>query len=204
MRIINAQNDKLSAEHLNDIKTTLDNDGIILFPTETVYGLMCRYGNEKAKKRIFETKKRSPQKQLQCLVHSHKVIEQFDVDVSPLAKKILQKFSPGPLTVILENKLGETFGFRIPDFPLLQKVLTQIEYPLWATSANISGQNDQLKFAEIIKIIPSSIDLAIKNDNFLNQASTVVKIKENNFQIIREGIVSAQQLQNIKLQLIEK
>lgn len=204
MQLINAQNGKLSTEHFKAIIATLDKGGVIIFPTETVYGLMCRHGDQKAKKRIFDIKNRPLNKHLQCLVTNQDSLNNFDIEISPLAQKIMTKFFPGKLTIILENRNGETLGFRCPKSSLLQTLLQKLSYPLWSTSANLSGEKDNLKLEEIIKTLSKPVDFAIKNDDFSGLASTVIEVIGNDLKVLRHGHITLKQLEKVKNNSNEK
>ena len=198
MLVIEPSSDSLSNKQFEKVKNILDKSGVILFPTETVYGLMCRYGDHKAKTKIFTLKKRSEKKPLQCLIANFDSLGKFPVKLSSQSKAIAKNFFPGALTLVVESSCGKnTFGFRCPKFHLLQNLLERLPYPLWATSANISNESDQLNLEQILDTLPADIDLAVKNDDFLSQASTVVKVINNQFTILREGAISKKQIREV-------
>ena len=124
---------------------------VLLLPTETVYGFMCRWDDSEARDRIFKMKKRSSDKPFQMLASSIAQAEKEGLIFDGEAWKIARKFFPGPLTLIVENRNGGTTGLRIPNHPLMLKLILKINSPLAATSANISGEPAILKSFRILQ-----------------------------------------------------
>jgi L-threonylcarbamoyladenylate synthase len=121
---------------------------VVAIPTETVYGLAANALNEEAVLKIFEVKERPHFDPL--IVHTHSVheIEKYVTHIPAKAKLLIQKFSPGPITFLLQKKLIipdlvtsglDTVAVRIPDHPLALRLLRQLEFPLAAPSANPFG-----------------------------------------------------------------
>lgn len=128
----------------------LANNEVVAFPTETVYGLGGNAKSDEAVKRIFEAKGRPNDNPLIVHVASMEQLNEITTEISELAKTLIKKFWPGPLTLILEKKEGalpnsvtaglRTVGVRMPDHPVALEVIRMSGVPIAAPSANTSGK----------------------------------------------------------------
>ncbi|OGZ65238.1 MAG: threonylcarbamoyl-AMP synthase [Candidatus Staskawiczbacteria bacterium RIFCSPHIGHO2_02_FULL_43_16] len=147
-------------EKLNKAISVLKKGGVVIVPTDTVYGFIADAGNKKAVKKIYKIKKRPKAKPLPVFVSSIKMARQLaEIDASQF--KILRKYWPGKYTFILSRNLPDvgrrvlygqdkkTIALRIPNHAFLQKLLKKVNRPLVQTSVNISTQ-EPLKTAEQI------------------------------------------------------
>jgi L-threonylcarbamoyladenylate synthase len=127
---------------------------VILFPTETVYGLGVDSGNAAAVDRLYELKGRPKIKPFQWLI-SDVALARATSAWSPAAEKLAAAFWPGPLTLVvqLSSNAEETRGWRIPDHAWVLELLTKLGRPLVATSANRAGEPAALNFEEAMKTI---------------------------------------------------
>ena len=173
-------------------------DGVLLVPTETVYGLVCDASHEAARARIYEMKRRPASKLLTLFFASREAVESAFPAMPETAKRFAAAFCPGPVTLIVPD--GEVFtGFRIPDHPALLKLLAAYGRPLASTSANLSGQPAAHTVDEALAslVIPPDGILdggAIPPDS---AASTVIKIERDGaWSILRPGPVSESMLKS--------
>jgi L-threonylcarbamoyladenylate synthase len=179
---------------------TLKNGGVILLPTETVYGIAVDARNKSAVEKIYEIKNRDYSKPLQIMVSSveeAKKIAEFNNKAQELAKK----YWPGALTIILKlkpdylannfNKMNDTVGIRIPNHSLALEILRAFNSPLAVTSANISGKGDNISFAEAKTSLGDKLDLLIDGGSSdIGISSTVIDLTdETNPKILRQGSV---------------
>lgn len=170
---------------------------VIIFPTDTVYGIGCKLFDTEGIKRIYEIKHRPLDKPLACLCASLEQIEAI-AEVTPTAKKLIMKFLPGPLTVILnskpevEEKIGyKTIGIRIPNSSLALDLLND-NGPMLTTSVNESGEVPFNEYDEIYESYHSVVDMIYpSNLPSSNMASTVVLLAGDDFKILREGQISS-------------
>ena len=175
--------------------------GVIIFPTDTVYGIGCDPYNKEAVEKIYEIKSRENTKFLPVLVYSKDVAEQIAF-FDEMSKKIADKFWPGPLTIILkvrDNKLKKSLNIkdkialRVPDHKCTLALLNESKF-LVGTSANISGQ---ASFTN-----PDKCSKDLKNyDLFLDggkinskMESTIIEIENEKIRIIREGSLNEEEL----------
>ena len=176
-------------------------DGVLLVPTETVYGLVCDASHEAARAKIYEMKRRPSSKLLTLFFASREAAEASFPDMPEPAKRFAAAFCPGPVTLIVPDG-GAFTGFRIPDHPDLLRLLAAYGRPLASTSANLSGQPPAHTVDEALK------SLAMPPDGILDggaippdsAASTVVKIlRDGTWSILRPGPVSEEMLRSALL-----
>ncbi len=149
---------KKSKEALLLAVKILEKGGVVICPTDTVYGFLVDAGNKKAVEKIYKIKKRSKSKPLPVFVKDLKMAKEL-AEIDARQAKILRKFWPGKYTFVLKLKViklsgykvygvdKKTIALRIPKHPFLQKLLKKINRPLAQTSANLSGQ-ETLKSTE--------------------------------------------------------
>jgi L-threonylcarbamoyladenylate synthase len=173
---------------------------IVLFPTETVYGVGCNPFNSKAIEKIYQTKGRSFDKPLQILIGSLEQVELFAKDISETAKKLMQNHWPGPLTLVFNKKENvldtltaglQSVGLRFPDHPTILELIKHTG-PIAATSANISGQPAPKTLEEAKAQIGDKVDFILQGDETrLGQASTVINVTQDPPKVLREGPIKA-------------
>ena len=144
-------NSPYSQAAVRRIKRLLAAGKVLIFPTDTVYGLVADAGNESAVRKVFAIKGRQVYKKLPFFVASIEEAKKI-VEVSRRQEEFLRKVWPGKVTVVLRRKKSEgTIGLRIPDYPLLNQVLNETKMLLTGTSANLSGRPASGDIKEIIK-----------------------------------------------------
>lgn len=160
--------------------------GIILYPTDTVWGIGCDATNEKAIKKIYQLKQRVESKSMIILVNGDKMMHQTFNQVPEVAWDILE-FSEKPTTLILDNPKNiakniiaedNSVGVRIVKEPFCFKLMERIRVPLVSTSANISGEPTPKSFKEISPEIIKGVDYVVNlfQDKVCNAPSTIIKI----------------------------
>lgn len=169
---------------------------ILLLPTETVYGLLCRWDDKVAIERIYELKGREKAKPLALFADSVETLKKFDLYLNKNAEKLAEKLCPGALTIVVPTPAGETLGFRIPDHPFVLDLLRKIGYPLASTSANRSGEANALDVDAALAMLDGEPDVVIDGGAIPSdrQASTVVIALDNELKILRQGPISENQL----------
>lgn len=181
------------------IKEILENDGVVAFVTDTVWGIGCLPNSEKAVKKIYEIKHRDGNKPL--------ILMSFDIYpllkyVKPLPKKaheLIKKHFAGALTLVVPKSdltpdyitsgFG-TVGIRVPDNEVFQEICKYVEGGVLATtSANISSCPPALTYEEAVEYIGASVDYVVKDYGLKAQgtASTVVGVSEDSLNIFRQG-----------------
>ncbi len=123
---------------------------IVVFPTDTIYGLLCDVGNRKAMSKLFKIKGRAKNKQVPVFVKDIKMAKRFCY-IDKKQEEFLKKVWPGKVTVVLKSKEGGTLGLRIPRGDFIRKLMSAVNRPISGTSANISGKPGSGRITEIIK-----------------------------------------------------
>ncbi len=182
------------------LRTLASDDGVVLLPTETVYGLVCDYEHEAARERIYEMKLRPASKHLAAFFPNAASVERHVGEPLPrAAHRIAYALCPGPLTVIVPQGEG-TFGFRIPNHAFLLKLLRIYGRPLANTSANLSGGENALTLDAALSSLASPPDLAVDGGEIPagSMPSTVVQVfADNSWKILRPGPISAEQIDEV-------
>lgn len=183
-------------QDINCALETLRKGGVILYPTDTIWGLGCDATNEKAVARIFEIKRRADSKSMLSLVGSDGMLQQF-VDPIPDAAWQLIDAAVNPLTIIYDhprgiapNLLAEdgSAGFRITGEQYSRTLCQRLRHPLVSTSANISGSPSPGCFNEIDGEIINAVDYVAEfgRDNIGSKPSNIIKVTDSNvIKIIR-------------------
>lgn len=161
---------------------------VALVPTETVYGLVAKVGDERAYKRIFELKQRSAAKVLGWFVSDWRELACHGAELAGLPAQLAEKYCPGPITIIAPVKEGKTLGFRSPAHPFLQALL-KLTGPLYQTSANLSGEPDPKDVPSALAQLSGTPDIAVDGGVLPEDAagSTVVDASGREIKILRQG-----------------
>ena len=180
---------------------------IVIFPTETVYGIGTNGLNENAVKRLYEVKKRPLNKPISLLISNMKMVDLIAKDITETEYKIMKIFFPGPLTIILKKKdivpdivtAGQdTVGVRMPRGEVARKLVELAGVPIAAPSANISGEPSGTNLQEIMKHFDGKVDYYIDGGNSeLGLASTIVKVIDGEPIILRQGSITLEQINKI-------
>lgn len=179
----------------------LADGGVVVAPTETRYGILVRADLEPAVQRLFEIKGRNTTNPTAIFVDSIATIERLGL-VTPVARKLIAEFLPGPLTLVLDAKIPWTaprvvdgkIGIRWSSSVFIHHVVTAVGAPLTATSANLSGQPDRESVNEIMADFSSAVDLYIDGGLLSGPVSTVVDCTGNSVRILREGAIPGEQI----------
>lgn len=192
----------VTKEDMDTVVSYLNNDCVVAFPTETVYGVGVRYGSHKALDALMEAKNRDYSKAVTLMVNNKDDIKKYAY-VNDLQLKIINKFMPGKITLILRRRDDvdsymtnglDTIGIRIPDN---EYVLNLIEKagPLLVTSANISGSSNTTTTSDVLKQLDGRISLVVEGKTDSNVASTIVDLSSDNIKILRMGDISKEEIE---------
>lgn len=192
--------EKNNLEFNDDLKNALDclkKGGIILYPTDTIWGIGCDARNSEAVKKIFNLKKRNDSKSMLVLVNNEVALEKIVEEIPDITWQLLEA-SVNPMTIIYDNAKGVasellaedgSLGIRITKERFSQELCRRLGYPIVSTSANISGEKTPVSFKEISDEIKNGVDYVVKysSDNTDKKTpSNIIKIdKDGIFKIIR-------------------
>jgi len=178
---------------LAEAKKTLKSGGILVYPTDTLYGLGCDALSKKAVSRIYAIKSRDKGKPLSILVSDYAMLLEY-CTVSSAQERILHALLPGPYTFILPLRKpipasqGATVGIRVPEHFFMRQVSREFGAPIVTTSANVSGEKDAAKLSDVPSAVSSRADLLIDGAKCpYARGSTVIDLM--NMKILRKGAV---------------
>ncbi len=183
-------------EYINEAVEILENGGLVIIPTDTVYGIAVDRRNKAALKKLSQIKERPEDKPFPVLVSQKEDMEKYAVDIPIQAYKLIDKYWPGALTIVLKCKDNSTIGLRMPDHEIALKIVRMFKYGLVCPSANLSGKPAPKNFNEAIKDLVGLVDMAIDaGDTPVGRESSVVDLTVSPMEIIREGAFKKTELQ---------
>ena len=181
----------------------LKEDGVAVIPTETLYALAARAFSPDALELVYEIKGRERGKALSLFFSGVEDLERY-FHFTPLAKRLAERFLPGPLTLVLKPKrafppplVGPTggVGVRVPGHPLPRMVVEALGEPITATSANVSGGEDPLTVEELPGSILSKVALVVDGGRVPGVPSTVVDLTRGTLRVLRGGVLSVEEVE---------
>ena len=191
---------QVRAQQENDIVQclkTLSDGGLILYPTDTVWGIGCDATNEEAVRRVYQLKQRDDSKALIVLIDSAESLDHYVVDVPAIATELID-VAVKPLTIIYEGAYnlaknvlgdGDSVGIRIPNDEFCHQLCQRYGKPIVSTSANPSGAPTARTFADIDGSIIDGVDYAVqyrRDDNTPHTPSNIILLgRDGTFKIIR-------------------
>jgi L-threonylcarbamoyladenylate synthase len=155
---------------------------VALVPTETVVGLVAA---ESGLPRVREIKGRDADKPIALLCTSAEAAFALAVNVPPLAVKLADLYWPGPLTMVLDIPSGETIGVRVPAGKTVRALLEAYGGPLYATSANLSGDPARAAPDEVDSQVLEAVDIVVRGERGSGEASAVVDLSRGRVQLLR-------------------
>ncbi len=163
--------------------------GLIILPTETVYGLAAAADRPEAAEAIYRAKARDPRKPIPLLAADLEAVSRFGAEWTPRARRLAARYWPGALTLVLPVG-GAWEGFRVPRHAVARAVAGAAGGVLRATSANLSGEPAAVTADQAEASLAGKVDLILDAGPCRwNQASTVVKVGPDVWELIREGVV---------------
>lgn len=187
---------------IHEAGDALKNHEILAFPTDTVYGVGCLFGNLDDLSKLKAAKKRPESKPVPIMASSIEMLEEV-AELDEREKRIAEKFLPGPLTLIAPLKKGidraftngnETVALRIPNDSFVLEMISYIGSPLFVTSANISGNPTALTYEDALHDL-SDIDGIVKGVCQNLEASTILDCSKEKLTVLREGPLSLEEIE---------
>jgi tRNA threonylcarbamoyl adenosine modification protein (Sua5/YciO/YrdC/YwlC family) len=189
--------DSIDYKALTECAGILDKGGIVAFPTETVYGLGVVMENAKARSRLYKIKNRPSNKPFTIHISQFQRIDNFTNQNCVAVYKLMDKFWPGPLTLILKGKAKEEkIGLRCPSNKISQELISRSLKTILATSANLSGDNPTTDSVEVLDkfkgVVEAIIDAGITQ---LGLESTVVDLSEKPIRYLRIAAIEKEKIE---------
>jgi L-threonylcarbamoyladenylate synthase len=190
----------LEAEKYGRIIRTLEEDGVMVFPTDTFYGLGADCFSVPAIERIYALKGRDRSKPLLVVVSGTDMVAAVAKDISSLFRELAAEFWPGPLTLVLKASPsvprallggGDSLALRLPNLGWLRALIRQAGFPIVATSANVSGEKEVTTAQEALNLFNGRVDLVVDGGRTAGlRASTVLDLTDARPRLVREGAIS--------------
>jgi tRNA threonylcarbamoyl adenosine modification protein (Sua5/YciO/YrdC/YwlC family) len=192
--------DNPQEKYINTIVECLKDGGVIIYPTDTVYGIGCDINKTRAVERVCKLKNIKPEKSnfsLICYDLSH--ISDFTKHVSTPVYKVMRKALPGPFTFILEANSSvpklfkhkkNTVGIRVPDNNIVREIVRLLEHPI--LSSSVKDEDELVEYTTDPELIyekfQDKVDIIVNGGFGRNEASTIVDCSDGEFNIIRQGL----------------
>jgi len=176
----------------------------VVMPTETQYALSIRASVDDAFEKICRIKQRKEGLSVALFVQDMQMAERF-CDISDVAKKLADRFLPGPLTLVLPGKKGQTtvaagflsphgFGIRVSSSPIVKAVMGRLAFPVTATSANISGRTTPQTVPEISRSLGDTVDLYLDGGPCRAVTPSTVVKADDDVTILRHGVIPEREI----------
>ena len=200
--------DKIDYSKLKIVGKTIKDGGLVIFPTETVYGIGTNGLDMKAIERLYNVKNRNHNKPINLLVSDIDMAKTVAKYITNLEYKLMESFFPGPFTIILKKKNivpniltanKDTIGIRIPDCKITKKLIEYAGCPIATSSANISDNPSVSNVKEIINDFYEKVDYIIDSGKTnIGIASTIVEVIDGIPHILRYGPITENQINKIR------
>lgn len=201
------KNNENTKNNINEAANIIKQGGLVLFPTETVYGIGASGLNSNAVEKIYKAKRRKSDNPLILHISNMDMLNILAKDITEVEYSLMNTFWPGPFTIILNKKdiipdivTGglNTVAVRMPSNKIALELIQSANVPIAAPSANISGKPSGTNITDIYEELKDKIDYAIDGGNCeVGLESTVVKVEQNTVRILRPGKITKEQIEKI-------
>jgi L-threonylcarbamoyladenylate synthase len=187
-----------SPQLIDKAAEVIQGGGVIIYPTETLYGLGANPLDPEAMKRLYAIKGRDKAKPIPFLIKDQDMLETVVEDILPIGRQLMEHYWPGALTLIFRAKKGlppplcgegGTIGLRISAHPIAQLIVEAVDTPLTSTSANPAGEGDLTDPRMITQVFGDLVDLIIDGGRVPGIGSTVVDLTMTPPKVVREGMI---------------
>lgn len=206
--------ENINIEALKESAQVVKNGGLVIIPTETVYGIAANMSDKKAVERLYQIKNRPKDKPFSILIDRKEVLEDWADKISVAAYKLIDKFWPGPLTIVFNAKdcrgqtclprqggglsSASTIGIRIPDNEIVLRFLTLAQVPVACPSANLSGKTAPVNFEQAMQDLNGVVDVAIDaGPARLGRESSIVDVTVEPVRVLREVAIKRQEIEAV-------
>ncbi len=207
VKILGVDVDHPEKEKIEEAAKIIKDGGLVAFPTETVYGLGADALNKEAVKKVFEVKGRPHSKPLSILIGRKEELIKYVQKIPKAAEALIEKFWPGPLTLIFEASSlipdvikgkDNSIGMRMPDCRIALEIVEASGVPLVCPSANLSGRPAPIKAEEVIKDLGEKIDLILDGGEAkIGVESTVLDLTTSPPTMVREGALKREGIEEV-------
>ena len=207
------QKENIKQQEIEEAAEEIKKGNLVIFPTETVYGIDANALDENAVKKIFEAKGRAQDNPLIVHVANIDMVKPIVEHIGTLEQKLIEKFWPGPLTIIMKRKSNkvipnivtanlDTVGIRMPSNLLAKKLIEKAGVPIAAPSANVSGKPSGTNIEDIKEEFKGKVSYILDGGSTdIGLESTVIKVENDKIDILRPGKITKEQLEEIAKQV---
>lgn len=186
--------------HIKEAIDVLNQGGVVIFPTDTAFGIGCRVDNADAVRRLFAIRKRPETQAMSILVDTVKMAKKYAEGIPKVViDKLIEPYWPGALTIILESKVdfvpslvrggGKTVGVRIPNHTITRKLIREVRVGILGPSANFHGEKTPYRYEDLNPELIKLVDYVIPGICPVGVASTVIDCSKEPWVVVREGAI---------------
>lgn len=190
----------MDADKIKKAIEILKEGGIVIFPTDTAFGIGCRIDDEKAVERLFNIRKRPPTQATPVLVDTVKMARDYVQSLpQEVIDKLIEPYWPGALTIVLKSQTEKvpllvrggsaTIGVRIPNHPIPRSLIRNLGVPILGPSANFHGESTPYKFEDLNPELVKLVDYVVPGTCSVCQPSTVIDCTQTPWKILRASAV---------------
>jgi L-threonylcarbamoyladenylate synthase len=189
---------KPSSHLIETVAEVIKGGGVIIYPTETLYGLGVNPLDPEAMERLYTIKGREKNKPIPFLIKDLQMLTTLVKEIPPMGRQLIKQYWPGALTLIFRAKEGlpaplrggsGTIGLRISSHPIARQIVETVDAPLTSTSANPAGEGDLTDIQRIAELFGHQVDLVIDGGMVPGVGSTVVDLTMTPPRVVREGVI---------------
>lgn len=199
LKFMNEVGKSLHFDGLRKAINILKNGGIIIFPTDTAFGIGCRIDKESSVEKLFEIRNRPKTQAVPVLFNSIEMVEGYLKKIPNDVQNLMDNNWPGALTIVfpcntdkvpsLVRGGGLTLGVRVPDNKIVLELIKSVGVPLLGPSANFHGGKTPYKFEDLDQNLIAKVDFVLKGETSAENVSTVIDCSISPFRILRQGAV---------------
>ncbi len=187
-------------ENIDIAVNILNKGGIIIFPTDTAFGIGCRIDRKDSIEKLFQIRKRPSSKATPILVNSLEMVKNYVHEIpKDVEEELINRYWPGALTIVLKAKTekvpnlvrgeGENIGLRMPNNEVALEIINKINVPLLGPSANFHGEKTPFEFKDLDKDLIKLVDFVLDGECTIKNASTVIDCTKKPWEILRNGAI---------------
>jgi len=197
-KVVQIDPDSPAPELIAEAARVLKEKGVVIYPTETLYGLGANPLSPEAMKRLYAIKGRAAAKPIPFLIKDHEMLGALVEAVPPLGRELMERYWPGPLTLIFRARKGlpaplrgknGTIALRISSSPVARRIVEAMDAPLTSTSANLAGGEDIIDGRQLAQLFGNQVDLILDSGKVRGTGSTVIDLTVSPVRIVREGMI---------------
>ncbi|QQG41008.1 MAG: threonylcarbamoyl-AMP synthase [Candidatus Levyibacteriota bacterium] len=178
----------------------LKEGGIVIFPTDTAFGIGCRVDNKESVRRLFKIRKRPQTQAMSILIDTITMAKKYVLKIpQDVIDKLIEPYWPGALTIVLSANMksvsslvrggGETVGVRIPNHAIARKLIRGVGVGILGPSANFHDEQTPYRYEDLNPKLIKLVDYVIPGECLVGKASTVIDCSEKPWAVVREGAI---------------